>query len=98
MSSVTVQLKHPVALGSETIEELILKPNMRLFKDVSLEIGNGTMKFNPYALACVGVQLAGRPAATALVDKMHPSDAMEVAQAVIGFLSPAQTTGSEPSP
>jgi hypothetical protein len=97
MHSVTVKLKFPVELGSETVEELVLKPNSRLYKDVALEGGNGSITFKPYPLAVVGVQLAGRTAAAHVVDKMHPSDMMRVAEAVMGFLSPDPATGDATS-
>jgi hypothetical protein len=93
-TTVVVKLRVPVVLGTETVTELELKPNARFYKDTTITAGQGQITFNPYDFAVVGVRLAGRPAASAVVDKMDPADMMEVAQVVLGFLTPDPMTGS----
>jgi hypothetical protein len=92
-NDVTVKLREAVQLGSEKVEELVLKPTARFFKDLEVTAGADGLKYKPYDLAVIGVRLAGRPAAAALVDKMHPGDMQEVANVVLGFLGPSPETG-----
>lgn len=99
MDPVTIALRTPVQFGrdAEPIAELTIKPNARAFRDFSLPMReDGTILFQPYELAKVGIKLAGHP--TAVLDLMDPADMWEVAQAVMGFTVPGLKTGSTPSP
>lgn len=94
---ITIVLSTPVQFGkdAEPICELVLKPTARSFREVTIPIkDDGTVLFQPYELAKVGVKLAGHPAA--VLDLMDVVDMMEVAVAVMGFLSPSQRTGTAP--
>lgn len=83
---ITIKLEVPVILGEENVEQLVLKPTARAFKELSVPMsGDGKMFYEPYALANVGVRMAGQT--TALVDKLDPADMSAIAQAVLGFLS-----------
>lgn len=94
----TIKLRQPVQFGKDDlVEELVLKPTARFYKDTPITSGPNGLTYSPYDFAVIGVKLAGRPAASAFVDKMHPADMMEVANAVLVFLSPDQTTGNGPS-
>lgn len=96
-NEVRIILAHPVEwTKDETVTELVLRPNARFYKDVTVTAGENGLTFNPYVMACVGVRMAGRPAAPAFVDKMNPVDMAEVAGAVMSFLNPSQKTGTEP--
>lgn len=80
-----LKLRDPVQFGSELIEELVFKPSARAFKEFSLPMDQrGKIDYQPYALAQVGIKMAGHPAA--VVDKLSVRDMNEVAQAVLGFL------------
>jgi hypothetical protein len=94
MTSVKVELRHPIQWGKdETISDLEIKPNGRMFRDLELP-GAGT-GFKPYAFAVVGAKCAGRTAPEAFVDKMHPTDQRRVAEVVLGFyVEDVPTTGS----
>jgi len=93
----TVKLKYPVSFGSETIEELTLKPSAGAFRGFSQKAGaDGSVAYAPYDLAVVAMKMAGQP--NAVADKLHPADMQTLAQEVLGFLADGQTTGSEPSP
>ena len=97
MEPVTIKLRYPVQWGKETVSELVLTPTARFFRDVELTAAEGRITYKPYPLAVAGVSMAGKAAgASTFVDKMHPSDMNEVAQAVIVFLVPDQKDGSEP--
>lgn len=99
MNSVTVKLSEPIAWGKdEVVEELVLKPTSRAFREFSLPMsGDGKLDYQPYSCAKVGVRMAGKP--DAFVDKLSVSDMLEVAQVVIGFFGGSTAkTGSEPSP
>ncbi len=93
--SVTVKLRVPVEFGKDAaaIEELVLKPTARAFKEFSLPMKeDGTILFEPYKLASVGVRMAGLP--NAVVDKLDVEDMVEIAQEVMTFFAPSQTTGN----
>lgn len=98
-ASVTVKLSAPVQFGkdSDPVTELVLKPTPRAFKDFSLPMtaDNGVL-FQPYALALVGLKLAGIAGGPAFLDKMSISDMNEVAREVMGFLNPDPMTGNTP--
>jgi hypothetical protein len=88
-----------VPFGKEqVIEELVLKPNSRAFKDYELPMReDGTVLFQPYALAVVGLKMAGHIAGAAqIVDRLCVADMMAVSHAVMGFFGPGLTTGSTP--
>jgi hypothetical protein len=97
-----VVLRHPVQFGKDTIEQLVLKPTCRSFRDYELPMEmseDGTKNkvlFRPYELARVGLHMAGQPAA--VLDKMHPADMWEVANRVMGFIGVAPATGNGGSP
>ena len=97
-ATVTVQLKHPVKWGdTEVVESLELKRTARAMKGFVLPMkGDGTINFEPYACAQVGIRMAGRP--DALLDMLDPEDAMELSNVVMGFFVPGRATGSTPSP
>lgn len=100
IAEIVIKLKTPVPWGKdEVVEQLVLKPTARAFRDVSLPLdqAKGTIDFRPYLFAVVGVRMSGRPSAETFVDRMDPSDMMEVATAVLNFLAPAPRTGTEPS-
>lgn len=95
---VTVRLREPVQFGrdAEPITELVLKPTARHFRDFTLPMKeDGTMLYQPYPLALIGMKMAGHPAA--VLDLMHPADMSEVARVVMGFIEPGQGTGSTAS-
>jgi hypothetical protein len=93
---VVVSLREPVKLGAVTVDSLTLKPSGRAFRNFSLPMtADGGILFQPYELAAVGVKMAGHPAI--LVDKLHPADLIEVAQAVMGFLGGGLKIGSTTS-
>ena len=95
--AVVVKLRTPVQFGEEMIEELTLKPNSQAFRNFGLPMKeDGTIVFQPYALARVGVRMAGQP--NAVLDKLDPADMWEVAQRVLGFTVPGLETGSAASP
>ena len=94
---VTIKLSTPVQFGkdSEPIAELVLKPTARAFRELTLPIkDDGTVLFQPYELAKIGLKLAGQPAP--VLDLMDVADMMEVATAVMGFLDPSRRTGTGP--
>ena len=96
-ASVTIRLSTPVQFGndSEPISELVLKPTARAFRELTLPIkDDGTVLFQPYELAKIGLKLAGQPAP--VLDLMDVADMMEVATAVMGFLDPSRRTGTGP--
>lgn len=96
MDPVTIKLRHPVQWGKETVTELVMTPTARFFRDVEITAAEGKITYKPYPLAVAGVSMAGKGAgAAAFVDKMHPADMNEVAQAVIVFLAPDPKDGSE---
>lgn len=96
-ASVKVKLTEPVQFGKdELIEELELKPLSRHFREFSLPMtGDGKIDYQPYKLAQVGVQMAGKP--SMFVDKLSVIDMVAVAQEVLGFFVPSQPTGPTPS-
>lgn len=92
---VTLTLRAPVQFGkdSEPISELVLKPSAKAFRDFALPMqGDGTILFQPYELAKVGLRLAGQPAP--VLDMLDPADMWELAQAVLGFTVPGHPIGS----
>lgn len=96
---VTVRLREPVQFGkdAEPITELVLKPTARHFRDLVIRTAeDGTVEYEPYRLALVGMKMAGQSAA--VLDLMDPRDMSEVAAMVMGFISPGQPTGSVASP
>lgn len=95
MAASIIALRVPVQLGEqgELVRELTLKPSARAFRDFSMPLkDDGTILFQPYALAAVGVKLAGQP--PAFLDRMDPADMVEVAQAVMGFIGAGLGTGT----
>jgi hypothetical protein len=82
----TLLLRKPIPFGKDTvISELRLMVSARAFKEFSLPMKeDGTIMFQPYALAVVGIKMAGQPAAIA--DKLDVRDMMELATAVMGFI------------
>lgn len=97
--TVTLKLQEPVQFGkdAEPIAELVLKPTARAFRDFSLPMReDGTVIYQPYPLALVGMRMAGHPAA--VLDLMCPEDMAEVARVVMGFIGTGPATGPEPSP
>ncbi len=83
-STTTIKLLDPVQFGEELIEELLIKPTARACKDFSLPMSaEGSLVYQPYALAAVGVKMAGRP--PALLDKMSVRDMNTLGLAVLSF-------------
>jgi hypothetical protein len=84
---VTIKLLDPFQWGdSETVAELTLTPTPRAFKDVGLLMkADGSILFQPYPLAQVGMKLAGRPSVA--VDKLSVRDMNALATAVLGFFA-----------
>lgn len=75
------------------VQELDLKWSPAAFRDYALPMReDGTILFQPYALAEIGVKLAGKP--RIMVDKLGPEDFMELAQKVMSFFGTGPTTGS----
>lgn len=106
--SVRIQLRQPVKFGrdAEPVTELVLQPNGRALRDLTLTIAPGDVEskidFRPYDLTLVGLRMAGIAGDKAFADLMCPQDIWEVGQAVLGFIVPppekvSQTTGSQPS-
>lgn len=96
---VTMRLREPVQFGrdADPISELVLRPVAKHFRDLSIKTGaDGSLDYEPYKLALVGMRMAGQP--TAVLDLMHPADMSEVARLVMGFIEPGQPTGSDASP
>src|SRR5690242_7316417 len=92
-SSREVKLKHPIQFGEDMVETLTIKPTARAFRDFGLPMQqDGTIIFQPYPLAGVGIRMAGRP--NALLDRMHPEDMWEVAQVALGFIVPGRGIGT----
>lgn len=90
---VTIRLLEPIEFGKDTIEEMTLKPTARSFKEFSLPVKeDGTMLYEPYKLASVGVRMAGHP--NAVADKLGIDDMNEIAQAVLSFLGRGLKTGT----
>ena len=88
----TLTLRVPVEFGSETISELTFKLNAQAFRNFGLPMqADGTIIFQPYELAKVGIRMAGQP--PALLDRLDPADLWEVAQRVLGFIVPGHGTG-----
>ena len=101
MKPVTVTLRDPVKLtpNSEPITTLVMKPSGRFYKDHKLKAGAGAVDFEPHALAVIGVKMAGHGLLSEkIVDEMNPADMMEIAQAVMVFLTPGEETGPSVSP
>lgn len=94
----TLQLEKPIQFGKELITELVLRPSAKAFRDFSLPMkADGTILFQPYELASVGVRMARYP--SAVVDMLAPEDMIQLAHQVMDFFAPAgPKTGSEPSP
>lgn len=93
----TVELRVPVQLGSETIERITVKPSSKAFRNFALPMKeDGTILFQPYALAEIGCKMAGQT--TVLLDKMDPADMWEVAFVVLSFIAPGRATGMKFSP
>jgi hypothetical protein len=89
---VIVRLRHPVVFGSETIEELKLRPTARSMKDFTIQMkGNDSVIFEPYAAAKVGVHMAGH--SNAVLDLLHPVDVMTIATKVMDFFDAGPATG-----
>lgn len=91
-------LKKPVQFtDSILVEELTMRRTAKAFRDFTLPMqADGTIMFQPYALAKVGVRLAAHP--DALVDKLDPADMWQIAQVVMGFITGGPMTGDTPSP
>lgn len=88
-------LTHPIQFGSETISELQLKPSAGAFKGFSQVVrDDGSVVFDPYALALVAVRMAGK--APAVADKLHPADMNRLAQVAMSFLVGGHETGKTP--
>ena len=93
-AEIKIALSTPVKLGEngELIESLTLKPTARAFRDFALQMrDDGTVVFEPYKLAGIGVRLAGQ--VPQILDLLDPADMMEVATAVMGFLGTRPRTG-----
>lgn len=85
---VTIKLRKPLQLTKETeIDELVLKPSGRAFRDFEIEMNeDGSFIFKPYSCAIVGLKMAGYTASAAkLVDQLHPKDQVAVGAAVFRF-------------
>lgn len=84
-SSATVKLSDPVQFGKdELVEELVVKPTARAFREFSLPMKeDGTILWQPYTLATVGVKMAGHP--PAFVDKLSVRDMVALSHVVMGF-------------
>lgn len=96
-AEIVVELGFPFKVGKEgeLIEKLVMRPTARAFREFSLPMkDDGTVLFQPYECAKVGLKMAGHPAT--VVDFMHPSDMREVAQQVMLFFGVSQQTGSMP--
>ncbi len=79
-----LKLREPIHFGKDLIEELTVKPTSRAFKEYALPMkDDGTIMFQPYTLASVGVRMAGHP--NALVDKLSVGDMMALARVVMSF-------------
>lgn len=79
-----VTLCKPLQIGSETVDELVLNPTPRAYKDFSLPMsGEGMILFQPYTLAKIGLIMAGKP--SALVDKLDVKDMNALALKVMDF-------------
>lgn len=92
-----IKLRVPVQFGrdAEPIAELELKPAAKHFREFTLPMKeDGTVMYQPYELAKVGLRMAGHP--PAVLDLMHPADMNTVAGVVMGFLGVGPGTGSEP--
>lgn len=90
----TLRLHVPIQFGENAppIEELTFALNARAFRDFALPMReDGTIMFQPYELAKVGLRMAGQPAP--VLDRLDPADMMEVAERVMGFLVPGQKIG-----
>ena len=84
---VSMKLRTPVEWGKDqTIDELTLKPTARAFKEMTLAVdpNTGKVDYQPYALALVGIRMAGHP--PAVLDRMDHRDMLELSQLVFGFL------------
>lgn len=95
---VKVKLSTPVQwLQGTVVEELTLTPRVRDLKNFKMTtLPGGGMVIEPYALASVGLRMAGMP--EAFLDKMSIADMNEVASVVLGFLNQPPRTGDTPSP
>ena len=94
---VVIKLKTPVQFGkdAEPVGELVLKPTAKHFRDFTLHMtSDGTVLYQPYPLALVGLRMAGHP--SAFLDLMDPVDMSEVARVVMGFIEPSQAIGPAP--
>lgn len=93
-----LKLKYPtkVGEGGELVEQLALKCTGRSMKDFVLPTkGDGTVLFEPYACAKVGVHMAGQT--TAFLDAMDAQDVFALAEVVMDFFGSGPPTGKEPS-
>ncbi|AGC43255.1 hypothetical protein MYSTI_01924 [Myxococcus stipitatus DSM 14675] len=98
-TTVDVTLDYPVPLGKETYSKLTLTPVTRYFRQQKISTRpDGGVEFDLHGMAVVGAKMAGLTMAEALVDAMHPSDAMKLATEVMSFFEPPQKTGNTPSP
>lgn len=91
-----IKMRVPVPMGqdAEPLTELELKPAAKHFREFSLPMrDDGTVIYQPYELAKVGLRMAGHPAS--VLDRMHPADMNAVAGAVMGFLGAGPATGPE---
>ncbi len=89
------KLFRPVQFGEETIAELTIRPSAKSMRDLALPMkGDGTMLYEPYALAKVAVHMAGQP--NAVLDMLHPTDVMTLSTVVMDFLGVGPGTGSKP--
>lgn len=98
-----VELYRPITVLGETVEKLVLRPNVKAFRHFTVKMqGEGetaTIVLEPYNLALVGMQLTnlmGEP--QALLNKLHPADMWEVGMAVWGFIEPGLRRGKTISP
>lgn len=104
LDAVTVQLHRPVQFGKtlEPVEKLVLEPTGSALRELEFLISQegdlALQHADIFELAKVGVRMAKAPGDAALVDLMHPSDVMEVASTVMGFIHDGSQGGSEASP
>lgn len=102
--SLTIKLRRPVQFGKtlDPIESITMEPTGSALRDLDMLVSQegdfALMNAEITELAKVGVRMGKVPGDLAIVDLMHPSDVMEVAQAVLGFIHGGPSAGSDTSP
>lgn len=83
------KFRDPFPQGKDEVllEEVELKPSARAWRGHKMEMGEGgKIVFEPHALSCLGMKMAGKVGEVEIVNRMSVRDMQALALMVFSFL------------